>query len=96
MNTFPMPTQVTYPPITSETGPTSREWLSTNLGVMVFISAPLSRRAMQFSPLTLTLATFFNSIPSLEGIRIQEGSLCMTSFTLGVPSWDAFGMVIFA
>ena len=28
----------------------------------------------------------FDSVPLLEGIRIQEGSLCVTSYALGIPS----------
>ena len=34
----------------------------------------------------------FNPIPSVEGTGIQEGSLFMTPYALGIPSWDAFGL----
>ena len=37
----------------------------------------------------------FNPIPSLERVGIQEGSLCLMSYALGVPSWGAFGRVTF-
>ena len=38
------------------------------------------------------LGYIFNPIPSVEGIKIQEGSLCARSYTLGVPSGGAFGL----
>ena len=37
----------------------------------------------------------FHPIPSFKGIRIQEGSLCMTFYALGVPPWGTFNMVNF-
>ena len=37
----------------------------------------------------------FDPVPSLEGVRIQEGCLCAMSYALGVLSWDAFGRVTF-
>ena len=60
---IPRPMQVTCPPPRSERGPTFSEWFLMNPSIMVFICMPLSRRAIQLSPLTLTLATF--SIPYL-------------------------------
>ena len=37
----------------------------------------------------------FNPIPSAKGIRIQEGSLCLASYTLGTLSWSTFGVAAF-
>ena len=37
----------------------------------------------------------FDPIPSLERVGIQEGSLCVTYYALGIPSWGAFGGVTF-
>ena len=34
----------------------------------------------------------FNPIPLVEGIGIQEGSLCMMPYVLGVPFWGAIGL----
>ena len=34
----------------------------------------------------------FNPIPSVEGIGIQERSLCMTAYALGIPFWGTFGL----
>ena len=31
----------------------------------------------------------------MEGIRVQEGSLHMMSYALGIPSWATFGVVTF-
>ena len=62
---------------------------------MVLICAPLSRRAMQLSPLTLTLATFLILYHLFKGVRIQEGSLYSAFYALGVLSWGTFGMAIF-
>ena len=61
------------------------------LGVIVFICAPLSRRAIKLSPLTLTLTAF--STP--YHYWIHEGSLCVMSYPLGIPSGGAFGRVTF-
>ena len=80
-------TQVTHLPTRSESGPTSRDWLSMKLGVIVFICAPLWRRVIQLSPITLTVAIFFPPVPSLERVRIQEGSPCVMSYALGIQSW---------
>ena len=55
---FPRPAQTTHLPIRSVRGPTSREWVSMNSGVTVLICAPLPKRAIQLSLLTLTLAMF--------------------------------------
>ena len=35
----------------------------------------------------------FDPIPSLERVGIQEGSLCVTSYALDIPSWGAFNGV---
>ena len=50
---------------------------------------------MQLSPFDLYLGYIFDPIPTLEGIRIQEGSLCTLLYTLGTTSVAAFGMVAF-
>ena len=39
------------------------------------------------------LGYVFDPIPSVEWIGIQEGSLCATSYALGVTSGGAFGLV---
>ena len=31
----------------------------------------------------------------MEGIGIQEGSLCMMPYALGIPSWGTFSVVTF-
>ena len=62
---------------------------------MAFICMPLSKRAIQLSPLTLTLATFSTPYHCWKRVRIKEGSLCVMSYTLGILSWGAFGRVAF-
>ena len=37
----------------------------------------------------------FDPIPLVKGIGIQEGSLCLASYTLGTPSWGTFSMSAF-
>ena len=37
----------------------------------------------------------FDPIPSVEGIGIQEGSMCMMFYALGILPWGTFGMVAF-
>ena len=63
--------------------------------MMVFICIPLSRRAIQLSLLILHLGYILNPMPLLEGVRIQEGSLCMLLYAFGAPSWGVIGMVAF-
>ena len=41
------------------------------------------------------LGYILDPISSLEGIRIQEGSLCALLYTLGAPSRDIIGMDTF-
>ena len=95
VNAFPRPTHVTYPPTRSERGPTSRKWFSTNPGIMVFICAPLSRKAMHLSLLTLTLAIFLIPYHQLKGSGFKNG-VCVWCFTpwashLGAPlAWSPF------
>ena len=36
-----------------------------------------------------------NAVPSGKGVGIQEGSLCLAFYTLGVLSWGTFSMVAF-
>ena len=54
---------------------------------MVFTWAPLSQRAIQLSPFIFTLA---DSIPLLERVRIQEGSLQGGFHTSGASIWGLF------
>ena len=42
------------------------------------------------------LGYVFDAIPLVEGIGIQEGSLCGTSYALGTPSGGTFGLVTLA
>ena len=51
----------------------SREQVSTKLGIIVFICAPLLRRAIQLSPLTLTLAMFSTPYHHWKGLRFYKG-----------------------
>ena len=44
-------------------------------------------------PIHPYLGYVFNPIPSVEGVMIQEGSLCAMSYALGIPSWSIFGLV---
>ena len=37
-----------------------------------------------------------NPVPSVKGIGIQEGSLCLAFYALDVPCLGTFGMVMFA
>ena len=37
------------------------------------------------------LCYIFDPIPLVEGIRIQDGSLCMMPYALGISSWGTFG-----
>ena len=37
----------------------------------------------------------FDPMQLVKGIGIQEGSLVMMSYALGIPSWDAFDVVTF-
>ena len=73
VSAFPRPTQVTHLPIRSERGPTSREQFLTKSSMMVFISALLSRRAIQLSPLTLTLVTFLIPYHWWKGMGFKKG-----------------------
>ena len=41
------------------------------------------------------LGYILDSLPSLEGVRIQEESLCALLYALGNPSGDIIGMVTF-
>ena len=41
------------------------------------------------------LGYILNPLPSLEGIRIQEGSLCALLYALGTPPGGVIGMVTF-
>ena len=59
---------------------------------MVFICVPLSRKALSID---LQLGYIVNPMPSLEGVRIQEGSLCMSLYALGAPSGGVVGVVAF-
>ena len=34
-----------------------------------------------------------NPIPLVKWVLIEEGSLCLASYAMGVPSWGTFGMV---
>ena len=43
----------------------------------------------------LYLGCILDPMPSLEGVRIQEGSLCMLLYALGAPSGGIVGMVAF-
>ena len=43
----------------------------------------------------LHLGYIFYPIPMLEGISIQEGSVCASPYTLGASSWGVLGMVTF-
>ena len=82
VSAFPRPTQVTYLPTRSERGLMSREWFSMNCGVMVLICVPeecVHRRAMQCSPLTLTLAMFSILYPQLKGSGFKKG-VCIWCF----------------
>ena len=36
-----------------------------------------------------------NLVPSVKGVRIQEGSLHSMYYAWGVPSWGTFGVVTF-
>ena len=43
----------------------------------------------------LHLGYILDPMPLLEGVRIQEGSLCTLLYTLGTPAGGIIGMVIF-
>ena len=43
----------------------------------------------------LHLGYILDPMPLLEGIRIQEGSLCASLYALGAPSGVVIGMVAF-
>ena len=43
----------------------------------------------------LHLGYVLNPMPSLEGVRIQEGSLCTLLYAVGVPSGGIIGVVTF-
>ena len=43
-------------------------------------------------PFNPYLGCIFNPEQSVEGNGIQEGSLYMMPYVLGVPSWGAFGL----
>ena len=64
----------------SEIGLTSKEWFSMYTGIMVLICMSLSRRAMQLSPLTFTLATFSIPYHQLKGSGFKKG-VCAWHFT---------------
>ena len=41
-----------------------------------------------------SLGYIFDPIPSVEGIGIQEGSLCAMPYALGIHSWGIFNLAI--
>ena len=49
-----------------------------------------SNTALSINPY---LGYIFDPIPLVEGIGIQEGSLHVTSYVLGIPSRGSFGLV---
>ena len=61
--------------------------------VMVFNCVLLSRRALQLS-INPYLVYIFDLIPSVEEIRIQEGSLCVMPYALGILSWGTFSLAV--
>ena len=73
VSAFPRPTQATHLLTRSDRGPTSKEWLLTNPMVIVFICAPLSRRAMQLSLLILMLTTFSIPYHQWKGSGFKKG-----------------------
>ena len=87
---------MTHLPTRSERGPTSSKWFLMHPGVMVFFCTPLSKESHTALPINPYPGYILHPIPSLKGIGIQEGSLCMTFCALGVPSWGAFSMVTFS
>ena len=54
---------------------------------------------VQESHASLTVDSYsgyvLDPVPSVKGVGIQEGSLCLAFYTLGVTSWGNFGMVTF-
>ena len=70
---FPRLEQMTHLPMRSERGLTSRGWVSTNSGMMVLICVPLSKRAIQLSLLTLTLAMFLIPYHQVKGSGFKKG-----------------------
>ena len=84
--------QVTFAPRILVISPICNGWSLTYLGMMLLICAPLSKRAIQLSPLILTLATF-NPMPMLKGVWIQVGSLLGWLYTLGTSVCTFFSMV---
>ena len=64
---------MTYLLTRSERGLISREQVLMKLGMFMFICTPLSRRAMQLSQLTLTLAMFFTLYHDWKGLGFKKG-----------------------
>ena len=62
---------------------------------MVLICVQLSKRAMQLSLLTLTLAMFSIPYHWLKGLGFKKGVLFLAFYAWSVLSWDTFGMVAF-
>ena len=61
--------------------------------VIVFICTPLSRKGHTALSIDPYLSYIFDPMPWEKGVRIQEGSLSVASYALGIPSWGAFGLV---
>ena len=80
-----------------------RVWERPNIQVMIF-HEPLHNGVdlgaiVQESHAPLPIDShpgyILDPVPLVKGVRIQEGSLHLASFTLGVSSWGTFGMVTF-
>ena len=85
---------MTHLPVRSKRGPASTEWFSMDPGIMVLIWAPLSKRSHASLPIDSYPGHVFDPVQSVKGVRIQEGSLCLVFYALGVPSWDTFSRVM--
>ena len=86
--------QMTHLSMRSEIGPTSRvifnePWHNgVDLGTIVKESHPSL-------PIDSYSGYILNPVPSVKGVRIQEGSLHLAFYALGVPSWSTFSMITF-
>ena len=78
------PTQGTFEPRRSVIDPTCSEWLLTYFSMMVFICAPLSKRAIQLSPFIFTLAMFSIPYHHWKGSGFKKG-VCKVVFTPQEP-----------
>ena len=95
VSALPKPTQVTHLPTRCVRGHTLRECSSTkNWDNLIYLCTIVKKghTALSIDP---HLSYIFDPIPPEKVVRIEEGSLCVASYTLGVSFWGTFRLAVF-